>query len=244
MGVSPWKTPFELWEEKTGRAKREETSNFIQERGNELEPIARARYELEFDIEMPPALCQHQKHEWMRASMDGHNPALKRGLEIKYIGENDFKLAVELGKIPEKYFPQIQHQFMVTGAEQIDFYGYTVPKGAENHQGKSVTVPVFPDLNYVSNLFEAEYRFWMHIVSDVPPPFVQQDYKLIRVKGAKALADEYAEKVLLLESDGTLLPRVSQVTDELMSMAQPGPRYRIGNLLIENGIITVKKAWN
>lgn len=249
MGVSPWKTPFQLWEEKTGRAVEEIKSTFITDRGNELEPVARARYELEMDIEMQPALCQHSEYEWLRASMDGRNPEKKRGLEIKFVGENDFKLAKEQGVVPHKYFPQIQHQFLVTGDEQIDFYGYSVEKGAENHHGKSVIVPTFPDFEYIKKLFAEEEKFWMHIVTDVPPPFVEKDFKLLRVKGAKALADEWVNiskfidtfvqhpaNVSTIDDHRALLSRASSV---LLEMAGDLKRARIGKLRIENGVISV-----
>jgi putative phage-type endonuclease len=221
MGVSPWKTPFELWEEKTNRVKPEETSNWAQERGNELEPIARAKFELECDMEMGPALCQHEDHPWCRASMDGWNPLHKIGLEIKFLGANDFKLAKDQGVVPEKYFPQIQHQFLVTGAKEIIFYGYFVDKGAENHKGISVSVSCKPDIEYISKLAKAEYEFYRCMVEDCPPPYIEKDFKLLRVAGAKALADEY------------VATPSEEIKQKLFTMAGDMKRFRIGRLRSE-----------
>ena len=55
MGVSAWMTRFGLWELKTGRARPQQT-NWAMERGNQLEPKARAHYELISDIDMAPSL--------------------------------------------------------------------------------------------------------------------------------------------------------------------------------------------
>lgn len=235
---SPWKTPFELWQEKTGRVAKESVSNFAQERGNAIEPIARARYELECDIEMGPALCQHSNYPWMRASMDGWNPLAKRGLEIKYVGVEDFEGA-KAGFVPRKYIPQLQHQFMVTGAEQIDFYAYSVAKGVEIHRGQTVLVKTFPDLEYIKILFDAEKEFYNCMVIDRPPPFVEGDFKLIRKAGAKAMADKYCSLLhqAILEKEDFIM--IQQIESQLLEMSEGISRTRIGNIRIQDGNFSI-----
>ena len=87
MGLSKFQTPIELFDIKLGRVVSDSAPNFIQAKGNRLEPIARAKYELMENIDMKPALCQHVEYEYMRASMDGLTENRKRGLEIKYLGK-------------------------------------------------------------------------------------------------------------------------------------------------------------
>lgn len=231
MGVSPYQTPFQLWEIKTGRKIPEEKSNFVMDRGNELEPVARARYELENDMDMPAECCQHADIPWLRASMDGWNPKERRGLEIKYLGEKDFALA-ESGQLPPRYFPQVMHQFLVTGADRIDFYGYNVPKGAENHKGKSVVVPVYQDPEYIrGKLWPAEKLFWSMVETNIPPPFMDGDYKPVRVAGAKALAQAYTEMAGAGMAGTTPF---SVVTDKIMEMTKEHERARMYNLRIQS----------
>lgn len=232
MGVSEFMTPYELWEIKTGIAKREETSNFIQDLGNEIEPIARARYELECDIDMPPILCEHKEFPFLRASMDGGNFEAMRGLEIKYVGVNDFALICD-GGIPEKYFPQVMHQFLVTGFKEIDLYGYSVPRDSEKHMGKGKALRCVPDLEYIKKLFDAEVSFWEKVSTKTPPPFIDKDFKLIRTKGAKAIADEYALKNGL---------DVSDLRDTLLNMCKGVKRARIGRLRIQDEKIHIHQA--
>ncbi len=192
MGVSPWKTPHQLWEEKAGIVKREQTANWATDRGNRLEPIARARYELESDVEMPPATCKHYQYEFLLASMDGWNPKLKKGLEIKCPGRPDHEKAMA-GNVPEKYYPQLQHQIMVTGAESIDYYSYYVPKGVRDDQGESVTITVKPDLDYIRDLFKKELDFWECIQNKESPGFQEKDFKKVRLLIARRIAVEWKE---------------------------------------------------
>ena len=71
MGVSDYATPYELWLEKTGKSKRDNTTNFIQDKGNRAEAFIRARIELETGLEYPPQQCEHYQDRFLRASLDG-----------------------------------------------------------------------------------------------------------------------------------------------------------------------------
>ena len=190
MGVSPYKTPYQLWEEKTGRKKPDDQSNWATERGNRLEPIARAKYELLRDIEMGPATCQHFQYEFMRASMDGWNPQLKRGLELKFAGKADHEGA-RAGKIPDKYWPQVQHQIFVTGAEVIDYGSYYVPKDVPDHQGELIVVEVKPDIEYIKQYLKIAIKFWECVTTSTPPGMTTDDFKIIRLIVARKSAEEW-----------------------------------------------------
>lgn len=241
MGVSPWKTPYQLWLEKTKRVTPESTSNWAQERGNELEPVARAKFELETGIDMPAKLYQHMDFPWLKASLDGGNDDERAGLEIKYLGVNDMKLA-KAGALPPKYIPQVQHQLLVTGYEKIYFFGYNVPKDAQNHMGESVTVEVTPDPEYIRKLFEIERGFWEFVATDIPPPFIKRDYKMLKVKGAKALAVEYMG--LLTSKDTIPNGRVEEIEAMLFEMGKDLERFWIGELKSEsrNGVRVLEIA--
>lgn len=227
MKVSPWKTPFQLWEEKTGQRVRNQETKFAQERGNELEPYARAHYELSENIEMGPALVQHEKYPFLRASMDGWNPQAKIGLEIKFVGLSDHELA-QTGKLPEKYYPQVQHQLLVTGADRIDYYSYYVPKGLANHQGLATKIAVYPDMDFIAKYFKEALAFHSMIETMQAPPFLDGDFKPIRVKGSKALATEYAD---LVESKLDHYD-VNDLVESIFKLTGEEPRYRMDVLRI------------
>lgn len=173
MGVSPHKKIHTLWMEKAKKV-APKSSSFIMERGNKLEPIARAKYELTNMIEMKPATFQHFQYSFMIASMDGCNLEEKAGLEIKYCGKDDFAL-VQTGVVPEKYYPQVQHQLFVTGFKWIDYFSYyLLPEQANNpdyfHTGRGHCIRVYPDIPYLKIYLEKAIAFRQSVIDGVEPP--------------------------------------------------------------------------
>lgn len=168
MGVSPWTTRKQLWEQKLGISPPFK-GNWATERGNRLEPVARAAYELEFARDMPPRLVEHKDHPWMRASLDGFNEIDNIVLEIKIPGKKSHECAKK-GKIPDCYYAQVQHQLFVTGAKEAHYYSYynTAPKDCpEVWEGVNVVTTI--DEEYCKKLFELEKEFWECVQSKTPP---------------------------------------------------------------------------
>ena len=216
MEMSPWCTPYRLWEIKTGVYEKPETSNRAIERGNALEPKARAQYELEQDIDMPAKLVVHARHSWLRASLDGYNEAEKRILEIKCPGAADHALACS-GVVPGKYWPQIQHQLLVTGANCVDYYSF------DGHRG--VAIRVLPDLEYCTSLFIALRDFWKMVESRTPPPLTERDVVRVRDSNLKFLASQWlaAKQVADGAAEAELCMREELVEAiERRSGTQPG----------------------
>lgn len=176
MGVSPWRTAFQVWEEKTRRREINLTGNWATERGQEKEPEARADYELRTGLEMPATLAVHADYPWLRASLDGWNEGKRKGLEIKYVGKDDYELA-QKGIVTEKYVPQVQHQCLVTGGE-IDFFAYP-----EEKLGPPAIVTVAPDVRYLLDYFPIVEQFWTeHVLKDKPPELTAKDWRKIPKK--------------------------------------------------------------
>jgi putative phage-type endonuclease len=78
LGVSPWQTPYQLWLLKTGRAEQKVTAPMI--RGTELEPAARAAYEIKTGNLMEPLVLADGDYS---ASLDGITLVGDLILEIK-----------------------------------------------------------------------------------------------------------------------------------------------------------------
>lgn len=191
LGVSPWKTPMQLYEEKIDKTIKLYESNWAMERGNRLELVVRARYEFLNDVEMPAMNCEHSEIKYMRTSLDGGNKLLKRGIEIKVGGLADHIALKESNKIPEKYYPQLQHQFFVTGFEQIDYVSYYLKKGQDENEGDLFSVPVYPDLNFLKDYLPKAEKFWECVQKRKPPELIDKDFKIIKLKKVSALSEEY-----------------------------------------------------
>jgi len=90
MGVSPYKTPFQLWEENTMPVgyKKEKGNDFIQKKGHRLEILARADFELISGMTFAATTAEHREMPFLRASLDGWNANVKEAIEIKFIGKD------------------------------------------------------------------------------------------------------------------------------------------------------------
>lgn len=122
LGVSPFKSKFELWLEMTGqKAHPDFGNNESVEWGNILEPVVRDHFRevTGFKVYKNNFVLAHDEHDWMIANLDGEviDPAFSgRGvLEIKTTKEHR-KKDWENG-CPIYYMAQVQWYLGVTGYE-------------------------------------------------------------------------------------------------------------------------------
>jgi len=207
MGVSKFSTPLDLWEEKVN-GKKKEVSEFITQKGHNIEAQFRPHYELVSGSDFPSILATHEKYPWIRASLDGYSKELNHVWECKYCGEDDFQRVV--GKIGlDQYYPQIQHQLMVTGAVKAILFVVTEEKDEQGKQikgqYKSAYMSILPDEHYMAKLFMELEIFWNQVQNKISPEISKDDVlsskdkdlkKLITAyKKAHKLADKYSGQV-------------------------------------------------
>lgn len=221
MGVSPYKTRYQLWEEKCGMTTGDD-GNWATRRGQDLEPVARAQYELMTGLDMPPAFVEHKEHRFVRASLDGWNAAANVVLEIKCPGAEDHALAVA-GKIPAKYWPQVQHQLYVTGAERVDYFSFD---GKESF----ARVEVKPDEIYLAVLVPTLLSFWDHVQKKSPPELCEKDFKSIKNAAVKELARYY--RSAKTRADAASADLETAKANLLACLDESHPRYRIDDMLV------------
>jgi putative phage-type endonuclease len=226
MGVSPWSTAYELWERKTGKVTKD-FSNWATDRGNRLEPAARAYIELTTGLAFPATLAVNEQFPFIRASLDGYNAEEGIILEIKCPGKGDHATAQD-GKVPDKYWPQLQHQLLATpAAKSAIYFSFDGDSG--------VRVDVQRDPEYQARLFERLVKFWKCIKDDTPPDLAEKDFKKVRNAELTALLREYWDlkgqvekieelKATILNHESVLGRRV-QVANWKINLA-----YRKGNV--------------
>lgn len=214
MGVSPWLTRFQLWEIKTGLAVHDQ-SNFATRRGNELEPKARATYELMHDMAMPIAFVEHPKLPFIRASLDGYNRENGIILEIKCPGADDHATALA-GKVPEKYIPQLQHQLLASCAREVHYYSFDGNAGA--------LVKVKPDLAYQDTLLQELCDFWQLVKTKTPPDLTDKDYVKVEDITLAAMLDQYRE----LDMNIKAMTATRDTLKEQITTALPHPNVICG----------------
>ena len=127
MGLSPWRTPAQVWLEKTGRVEPEDLSGRpYVEFGNIMEPLIGKWYADQHPdrkVRRVNAICQSNRRPWAQASLDyevcdmERDPDTRWGvLEIKTARTaQDWKAGV-----PLYYQTQIIHYMTVTGRRFAD----------------------------------------------------------------------------------------------------------------------------
>lgn len=212
MNLSPYSTPRQLWLEKTGKVIREQASNYAIEIGNKFEASARALYELMSDIDLPPTILVHREYPFLVASLDGYNEAEQVVLEIKcFSSKKNFEI-VKAGKVPEWYYPQVQHQLIVSQAKEVHFFCCLVEKVGLNHQiTEHALVVVKPDEAFQKELLIAELAFKQFINQNIAPPLSEADWLeaddqstlalFNRVKNLKLLVDKKQDELINIKDE-------------------------------------------
>lgn len=177
--ISPYSTPRKLWETKLGLCE-DGPSNWATRRGQALEPQARAHYEFITGREMPLVLIQHPQYSWLRASLDGFDG--EHILEIKCLGRDSHELAVS-GRIPDQYYPQVQHQMLVTGKDKVDYFSW--------HAEHGVIITVDRDDVFLSDYFERAVEFWVKVQTKKAPDLIEKDFKAVKKKELRLALEEW-----------------------------------------------------
>lgn len=183
MGTSPWGTPTTVYEDKITDDTSSDNGNFATQMGNKMEPKIRALYELHSGKSFNPKLLELQGFEWLRVSLDGADESIETIIEIKYCNQIDYNLSKNEGKVPEKYWPQVQGQLMVSGAKRCMYLAYPFTKKPPEvlEWSKMAIVEVLPDEDYQTKLYEVCWDFWFNNVKSLKPPKLSDaDYKTLK----------------------------------------------------------------
>ncbi|WP_206198528.1 YqaJ viral recombinase family nuclease [Zoogloea dura] len=170
VGLNPYKSPLELWLEKTGRDAElpridpsDETSPTYW--GTLLEPIVAAHYTKRSGnkVRKVNAVLQHPEHAWMLANIDREIVGTSdvQILECKTAGIHGSRLWRD--GVPEYVQLQVMHQLAVTGKQAADV---AVLLGGQELQIHRIE----RDETVIAQLIELEAQFWAHVEADEAPP--------------------------------------------------------------------------
>lgn len=159
MGLSPWTTPLQLWEEKLGFRPDKDLS-YAMARGVELEEDARRYYENVTGNFVYPHVMIHPHADWCIASLDGITLDKKIICEIKCPGKKTIDMA-KGGEIPDHYRCQMQHQMMVCELFVCDYFCYDGENG--------YLIKLEADEKFISELYQKEIEFMENLKNKTPP---------------------------------------------------------------------------
>lgn len=190
MGIDPWKSPYQLFQEKFGLL--EVPDNYAMRRGRELEPLAREEFHKATGITVEPDVRFHPELGWMMASLDGISTDGKEAVEIKCPSPDSltFKLAVD-GKVPDHYNAQIQHQMAVLGLNTMFYFVFDGATG--------IVLEIKRDDAFIDNIYEKETAFWNRLRNFDPPELIEKDYREIASDEWNRWVNVYNEADALLK---------------------------------------------
>ena len=163
LGMNPWKSPMDVWLEKTGEFEDEPRDNEKMYWGNVLEDVVAKEFSIRTGLRVRRrnAILKHRKHHFMIANVDRLVIGHKAGLECKTTGQysaDDWAMGV-----PEFYQAQVQHYMAVTGYQA--WYVAVLIGGQEFRFFKLTR-----DNQFIKDLIEAENEFWKMVEDRTPPP--------------------------------------------------------------------------
>lgn len=223
MGVSPWKTPYGLWNDKVFPEHSKQKYTIAMQKGHEIEEKVINWFFLQYGFSVYPCVLQSIENPWMIASMDGFSGDGTIQLEIKYANESDH-FDVKRQMVPDKYKPQLQHQMSVSGN---DFCYY-----ASCYRDDIQVIMYHRDQEYIDKIIEKEKEFLEFIKLGVPPPLESRDYKEMDSEEWKIFSDEL--KAVRVQQN-VLKSKEDNAKDELIRLAN-------GNNCKGNGVY-VKKIY-
>lgn len=224
-GINRYKSPIELWMEKTGQLPHQEAGEAAYW-GTQLEPFVRAEFTKRTGIEVSRRneLLQSEEHPFMLANLDGI-------CEVPDVGPCIFEAktasAYKVGEwedaIPDEYALQLAHYMAVTGYAGAYI---AVLIGGNTFKWKFIE----RDEELISMLIQLETDFWNHVQDGTPPPLDGSD------ASAKFLAERFPNStprshIILPDTAANLLAQYDEACEELEAVTER--KQKAENLLKE-----------
>lgn len=206
IGVSPWRTPVDVWEDKVGISE-DRPATEAMEWGNRLEDVVSDAVgeRLGLRLRRSKRILVHPEYPFVFGNVD--RLAGDAVIEIKTARYGDGFATEEeapgldpVDRVPRHYYVQGQHYAAVTGKRRIIF-GVLVG-------GSDLRVLETPaDPAFITDLLEEEVEFWTrYVVPGVRPPLTGAD------------ADRLAALFPRGAGDKVATPEIDEVVRELLAV--------------------------
>lgn len=201
LGLNRWKTPFELWLEKTGQVIPESSQSEAAYWGTVMEDIVAKEFENRTGkkVRRRNATFQHPEYPFLIANVDRLVVGEKAILECKTTSAYNADEWKD-DEIPSPYIVQVQHYLGVLGPEYEKAYIAVLIGGQ-----KFVWKEIERDDELIDMIFQAERHFWHeHVEKNVPPAldgssaaeqFLKERYEEVDPEKTIDLKYEFKEKI-------------------------------------------------
>lgn len=240
LGMSKWKTPFQVYLDKTEEVLEERESGEAAYWGSELEDLIAREFTKRTGkkVRKKNQILQHDEYPFMLANLDRDVVGENAFLECKTVnayGASDW----EGEEIPASYLIQVMHYMAITGNEKC--YIACLIGGQ-----KFIWKEILSDEELIKMIIEAEKNFWeQHVLAKVPPTldgssaaekYLNEKYKVSEPGMSIDLKSEYAnmidEYMVLKEKKSLLDERINAIENNIkneLGKAEKGftPHYEV-----------------
>ena len=191
VGLSRWKSPFQLWSEKTGRiipAKAGEAAYW----GSVMEPILRAEVAKrmpEVEVHECPFFLRSKEYPFMLANIDGYVKNEDGSFSVLEIKTANAYAAVQdwQSGLPIEYYCQVMHYMAVTGMSSAYV---AVLLGGNQFEIQKID----RDEDMIQHIIQMEERFWnKYMLKDIPPEATSKDNEFLGQMYPKANTEKQIE---------------------------------------------------
>jgi putative phage-type endonuclease len=215
LGLSQYKTPYQLYLEKIGEAQPVEEETQYQYWGNQLEGLLRDEFAKRNNVLVTTLdTVVHPEYAFLRGNLDGFIPEQNAVLEIK--SSSQFMSTVwgvsGTDEIPMQYLVQVAFYCMLTNA---DCAHVAVLIGGNDYREYKYT----RDLALEETILKAAKRFWNCVVTKTPPaPINQVDLRLMYPKHdpekTVTISEAIKEELTILASTKMKIKEFSEIEDK------------------------------
>lgn len=176
LGLSRWRTSFDVWAEKTGHATKKDEPTDAMRFGTLLEPVIRSEFARRNGLEVCecPYILAHKDYPFMTCNLDGY-VKLPDGscavLEIKTANAFASEDWANMGA-PLEYVMQVQYYLAIT---QMKFAYLAVLIGSSDYR----QVIIERDDEVISIIIQKLKEFWQMVETNTPPPVSGLDNNLL-----------------------------------------------------------------
>ena len=167
LGLSPWKSALELWQEKVSGQSQPQQENEAMIWGRIMEPIIAREFVKRSGLQVNPfrSMLQSPQYPWMLANLDGLIEDPHRGVGVFEVKTASAYKQAEWaeGRCPDAYMLQLAHYLAVTG---LDFAVVCVLIGGNKLQWSTVE----RDDELIASVIDLERHFWQYVLTNTPPP--------------------------------------------------------------------------
>lgn len=177
LGISSYKTPYQLYLEKTGIIESSYETTPLQYWGNQLEVVIRKEFRRrnKVKVETPTETIIHPFYDFLRGHIDGYIPKLNAVFEAKTSNQFMAHLWGESGSdiIPMEYLVQVAYYCSLLNCDTA--YVAVLIGGNDYREFK-----YYRDLELEKTLINAGCAFWSAVQDKLPPPAINQsDLKIM-----------------------------------------------------------------